>query len=346
MNKAMEDVIVVIGGGPAGMEAALSLAGRGHKVYIVEKTNALGGHLARWDRLFPQQDPAQDILNDMLNGIKNADDKIEVICNAQVQSVKKRMRGLEVMLSNQKMIQADAVLVCCGFDLFRAERKEEYGYGIYDNVLTSADLEERFRQKKVLCADGRVPEKVAFVHCVGSRDEKVDHTYCSKVCCVTAVKQASEIKELYPQTEVFNLYMDLRMFDRYFEQMYHKAQSHYGVHFVRGRLSEVSETADGRLQIKTEDTLLGRPMKLTVDMLVLMVGMQACAQTEELSEKLDLKVSSSDHFFETKDLFLKGNYAHTKGIFLAGACTGPKSLPDTLQDARSAAESIHRYLTA
>ncbi len=327
------------------MEAALSLAGRGYKVHLVEKTNALGGHLARWDRLFPQQDPAQEILNELVNRIREADDRIEVVYNAELQYIKRRMRGMEVLLSNQTLLQADAVLVACGFDLFRAERKEEYGYGIYENVLTSADLERKFKEHKVVCTDGRTPEKVAFVHCVGSRDEKVDHTYCSKVCCVTAVKQACEIKELYPEAEVFNLYMDLRMFDRYFEQMYHRAQSHYGVHFVRGRLSEVAETVDGKILIKTEDTLLGRPMKLTVDMLVLMVGMQACAQTAELAEKLDLKVSASDHFFETKDLFLRGNHTHAKGVFLAGACTGPKSLPDTLQDARSAAESIHRYLT-
>ena len=341
----MKETIAIIGGGPAGMEAALSLAGRGYKVYLVEKTDALGGHLARWDRLFPQQDPAQDLLNEMIGKVREADDYIEVIYGAELQYVKRRMRGLEVMLSNQTVLQADAVLVACGFDLFRAERKEEYGYGIYENVLTSADLERKFKEKKVVCHDGRTPQKVAFVHCVGSRDEKVDHTYCSKVCCVTAVKQACEIKELYPEAEVFNLYMDLRMFDRYFEQMYHKAQSHFGVHFVRGRLSEVSETVDGKILIKTEDTLLGRPMKLTVDMLVLMVGMQACAATAELAEKLDLKDSASDHFFETKDLFLRGNQTHAKGIFLAGACTGPKSLPDTLQDARSAAESIHRYLT-
>lgn len=343
--ETMKETIVIIGGGPAGMEAAVSLAGRGYKVYLVEKTDRLGGHLACWDRLFPQQQPAQEILNELVGKVRECDDRIEVVYGTELQYVKRRMRGLEVMLSNQTLLQADAVLVTSGFELFPAERKEEYGYGIYENVLTSADLERKFKEKKVVCTNGQPPKKVAFVHCVGSRDEKVDHRYCSKVCCVTAVKQACEIKELYPEAEVFNLYMDLRMFDRYFEQMYHKAQSHFGVHFVRGRLSEVSETVDGKILIKTEDTLLGRPMKLTVDMLVLMVGMQACEQTAELADKLDLEVSASDHFFETKDLFLRGNYAHAKGIFLAGACTGPKSLPDTLQDARSAAESIHRYLT-
>lgn len=336
--------VVILGGGPAGMEAAISLASKNYKVYLVEKTNQLGGHLSKWDHLFPQLDSAEEILNKFLNKIKENDDKIEVCLNTEFQYLKKKLRGLEVMLSNQKLLQVDAILVACGFDLFKAERKEEYGYGIYDNVLTSADLEQKFKENKVLCQNGKIPEKIAFVHCVGSRDEKVDNTYCSKVCCVTAVKQACEIKEMYPQTEVFNLYMDLRMFDRYFEQMYHTAQSKYGIHFVRGRLSEVSETAQGVLQLKTEDTLLGKPMKVTVDMLVLMVGMQACADTHSIAEKLDLKISSSDHFFETKDLFEQGNNSGIKGVFFAGACTGPKSLPDTIQDARSAAEMIYRFI--
>lgn len=341
MKKA---VIVIIGGGPAGMEAALCLAARNYKVYLVEKTNALGGHLSQWDRLFPKQTPAHEVLSDMTGKIRAHDDQIEVIYGTELLSVKRRIRGMEVLLANHTTLQADALLLACGFDLFRAERKEEYGYGIYEDVLTSADLERKFKDKKVLCHDGREPKKIAFVHCVGSRDEKVDNTYCSKVCCVTAVKQACEIKELYPEAEVYNLYMDLRMFDRYFEQMYHKAQSQYGINFVRGRLSEVSETAEGKIQIKTEDTLLGKPMKLSVDMLVLMAGMQACASAQQLSDELDVPLSLADHFFETKDLFLHGNHTRTKGIFAAGACTGPKSLPDTLHDARSAAESIHRYL--
>ncbi|MEG2665831.1 MAG: FAD-dependent oxidoreductase, partial [Bacteroidales bacterium] len=222
--------------------------------------------------------------------------------------------------------------------------KEEYGYGIYDNVITSADLEKKFREGNVVCKNGSVPKRIAFVHCVGSRDEKVNNTYCSKVCCVTAVKQACEIKELYPDTEIFNLYMDLRMFDRYFENMYQQAQSKYGVQFIRGRLSETSENKEGRIVIKTEDTLIGKPLKIAVDMLVLMVGMQACASASELSAKTKVKIGS-DLFFDTKDLFLQANLTNEEGVFLAGACTGPKTIPDTINDARSAAGRIHHYLS-
>lgn len=338
--------VLIIGGGPAGMQAAASLAALDKKVYLVEKTDKLGGHLLSWDRLFPNLDKSQDILENILSDVKEKDDKIEIIYSTSLRSYKKKLRGFEAELTNGKVLNVDAILLSTGFELFRAERKEEYGYGIYDNVITSADLEQKFIDDRVLNSKGEKPKRMAFVHCVGSRDEKVDNTYCSKVCCVTAVKQACEIKEMYPDTEVFNLYMDLRMFDRGFEQMYHTAQSKYGINFVRGRLSEVSETIDGKIQIKTEDTLLGKPLKLTVDILVLMVGMEACKSSEDLAEKLNLKISASDHFFEAKDSFTNSNHSGNKGVFVCGTCLSPKSLPDTLKDASMAAYAINEYLSA
>ena len=166
------------------------------------------------------------------------------------------------------------LVVATGFDLFRSERKEEYGYGIYDNVITSADLEIMFRKGEVKMTDGRSPERIGIVHCVGSRDEKVGNLYCSKLCCVTAVKQAIEIKGNLGESKVFCFYMDMRMGGAHYEELYRESQEKYGVNYIRGKVSEVCETINNRLVVKVEDTLAGRPLKMELDMLVLMAGME------------------------------------------------------------------------
>jgi heterodisulfide reductase subunit A len=195
----------------------------------------------------------------------------------------------------------------------------------------------------VVCKNGNPPKRVAFVHCVGSRDEKVNNRHCSKVCCATAVKQACEIRQLYPDCQVYNLYMDLRMFDRRFEDMYHEAQSKYHVNFIRGRLSEAGENREQQVVLKAEDTLAGRPLKLTVDLLVLMAGMEAPFMQKSLNAKLGLR-TDTDGFLDTKNPFTQNNLSNIDGIFLAGACTGPKTIPETLADARAAAGLINAYL--
>ena len=332
--------IAIIGAGIAGIEAASRLTKFGHKVYLIEKDAETGGHVAKWDRLFPSQTEAKSVVEDLLKGLNN---RAEELTSVTVQHCEKKGNQFEIILTDNKRLLADAILVATGFDLFRAQRKEEYGYGIYENVITSLELEQMFKNHSVVCKNGATPKRVAFVHCVGSRDEKVDNRHCSKVCCVTAVKQASEIKELYPDCEVFNLYMDLRMFDRYFEDMYHKAQSKYHINFIRGRLSEAGENKDNQVVLKAEDTLAGKPIKLTVDLLVLMIGMEACHTQKSLNAKLGLRVDT-DGFLSTENLFTENNRSTVKGIFLAGACTGPKTIPETLADARAAADSLNSYI--
>ncbi|MDR2938085.1 MAG: FAD-dependent oxidoreductase [Prevotellaceae bacterium] len=333
--------VVIVGAGIAGIEAAAKLTKSGVKVFLVEKEKEIGGHLRQWDRLFPTQENAQKVLEDIIDGLDN---RAEVLKNVTVQHVEKKGDKFEITLTNNRSLTTDAVLMATGFDTFNARRKEEYGYGIYDNVITSTELEEMFKTERVLCTNGKAPERVAFVHCVGSRDAKVGNRYCSKVCCVTAVKQASEVKQLYPEAEVYNFYMDLRMFDRKFEDMYHEAQTSCGVQFVRGRLSEAAETKDGRLQIKAEDTLLGKPLKLTVDMLVLMTGMEPCSSGVALAKKLKIE-QGSDRFFNGQNAYNLRNFTSTQGLFLAGTCTGPKTIPETLADARAAAAEVLSYLT-
>ena len=335
----MKKRIIVIGGGVAGMQTALRLAEQGVEPVIVEKEPELGGKLRGWHVLFPSFTPAEEILTALRRRVNESG--IEVLTSAEVVSIAPR----SVQLADGRALTCDSVVVSTGFTLFDASIKEEYGYGVYDNVITSADLERMFNEGRVTKADGTAPRRIAFLHCVGSRDEKVCQQHCSKVCCVTGVKQAMEMKRLFPEADVFNFYMDIRMFGPGYEEMYREAQQKYNIHFVRGRISEASPTIEGRVQIKAEDTLTGRPLRMSVDMLVLLVGMRANDDNAALAAGAGLNRAPSG-FMAPRDLFLENVCSNVDGIFYAGAVTAPKNIGETLNEGIAAADAAARYVGA
>jgi heterodisulfide reductase subunit A len=341
MNNAIKKKVAVIGAGIAGMEAAGKLSTMGFDVCLLEKGNIVGGHVANWHRVFPDRRPAKEIISQLKSAIH---DSVSIIYGAEVHKVVDVEKGFRLSLTDGQTIDANAVLVTTGFDLFNASKKEEYGYKIYQNIITSADLEAIFTSGKTLRnGKGVIPQRIAFIHCVGSRDEKAGNKYCSKVCCVSAVKQAIEVKQAQPNAEVYCFYMDLRMFDRYFEDLYFEAQSKYGIRFIRGRLSEACENQDGGIVLKAEDTLAGKPIKMTVDMAILMSGMVASKGTLDMIRVFNLE-TVSDKFVKTADNHGKLNLTNRDGIFISGACSGPKSIAETLADSRSAVLMINEYL--
>lgn len=334
----MKENVVIIGGGIAGMEAARQLLMLGYNPIIVEKRDHLGGHVAQWNNLFPDMMSAKDLIQDLGSKISDAN----IFLETRVQSINRLSDGYVTMLSNGVSISCRAILIASGFRLFDATKKEEYGYGIYNHVITNADLEAWFDG----AYDARIPEcpnAVGFVHCVGSRDLKAGNSQCSKVCCMTAIKQAIEIKQKYPDAQVYCFYMDLRLFGKKYEDFYINAQKEYQVQFIRGRVSEVGETIDGRLQIKAEDTLLGKPLKVKLDMLVLMSGSLCNPQATEIAKMIGLNVDS-DGFLKSGNNIENITVSNRSGVFYAGACTGAKTVPETLAEADTAALNIHRYL--
>jgi heterodisulfide reductase subunit A2 len=333
--------VTIIGGGIAGMEAAGQMAFLGYNVTLLEKSTILGGHVNNWHHLFPDYKPASEIISKLKLAIH---DTASIHFNAEVHKLNKSNNSYTITLTDGESIEADAIVVATGFDLFNATKKEEYGYKIYDNVITSADLEDKLKSgKPIKTSKGIIPKKIAFVHCVGSRDEKTGNTYCSKVCCVTAMKQAIEMKKANPDAEVYCFYMDLRMYDRYFEDIYFEAQTKHRINFIRGRLSESNEDQEGKLILRAEDTLTGRPLKITVDLLVLMTGMVSSDGTRSLAARFGLN-TAEDKFLNTSDNHSGNNLTNLEGIFVAGTCTGPKSVVETLNDARSAALQAITYL--
>ena len=319
------------------MQCAIELSQSGIAVTLIEKERATGGKLRGWHKLFPSFTPAEQVLGE-LRGRMLMQDNITVKTGAEATAIAPK----RVALSSGEIIEGDAVVVATGFTLFDARIKEEYGYGIYENVITSADLEAMFNSGSIKLRDGRSPRRIAILHCVGSRDEKVCQRHCSKLCCVTGVKQAIELKELFPEADIFNFYMDIRMYGPGYEEMYRTAQQQYNIHFVRGRISEVSPTFDGRLQIKAEDTLTGRPLKMGVDMLVLLVGMRANADNAMLAEA---GLARQDNgFMQTRDLFLHNTESNIDGIFYAGTITSPKSIGETLNEASTVARNVSKWI--
>jgi heterodisulfide reductase subunit A len=329
--------VVIIGGGAAGMQTALELKARGIEPSIIERDIELGGKVRGWHKLFPSFTPADDVLRPLVDRIKS--ERIRCFLGQEVTSV----ASDGVMLRSGERVMADAVVVATGFTLFDAHRKQEYGYGLYNNVITSVDLERMMKSGRVTLADGSEPRRIAILHCVGSRDEKVGQRHCSKVCCITGVKQAIELKEMYPQADVFNFYMDIRMFGPGYEELYREAQERYNIHFVRGRISEAAETINERIQIKAEDTLTGRPLRMTVDMLVLLVGMSPNYENRDIATSASLPLSPNG-YFKSKDSFLGAVMSEREGIFYAGTATAPKSLADTLAEASLTASAVDSYL--
>lgn len=328
--------VIIIGGGVAGMQTALRLADAGIRPLIVERESVLGGKLRGWHRLFPTFTPAAEVADELCGRVARRG--IETLLSAEAAAVTSR----EVTLADGRRMACDAVVICSGFRLFDARIKEEYGYGVYDNVFTSADVERMFAEGRVACADGSRPQRIAFLHCVGSRDEKVGQHHCSRVCCITGVKQAMEMKELFPDADVFNFYMDIRMFGAGYEELYREAQQRCNIHFVRGRISEASQLMDGRIRIKAEDTLTGRPMRMSVDMLVLLAGMCAGDSNARFAEAGLLRQPSG--FMAPRDLFLRRSESSLRGIFYAGTVTAPKNIGETLDEAAAAAAAVVQYL--
>jgi heterodisulfide reductase subunit A2 len=337
----MSKHVVVIGGGVAGLEAAGRLSKAGIDVSLLEKENKTGGHLNEWYKLFPDRRKSTEV-KDYLDEI-TLHERINMLTDTTIEKFSRDKTHFSITTDKGKELVADAVIVATGFDLFKSARKEEYGYGIYDNVFTSSDLEKMFREGDISLTSGDAPKTIGIVHCVGSRDEKAGNLYCSKLCCVTAVKQAIEIREHLPESRVFCFYMDMRMGGALYEELYREAQEKWGVNFIRGKVSEASETIDNKLVIKVEDTLAGRPLNMKLDMLVLMAGMEMSEGGKKIASMGGL-TTGENRFFSAIDPHFGSNISNINGIFYAGTCTAPMNITETISHARAAVSEVMDYL--
>ena len=240
-------------------------------------------------------------------------------------------------------LDVGTIVVATGFHVFDAARMTNYGYGKFPGVYNALEVERLAASNgptggKIVLRDGREPSAVAIVHCVGSRDEHYN-PYCSKVCCMYSLKLAHLVKER-TGAEVYNFYIDIRTPGKGYEEFYHRLIAE-NLHLIRGKVAEVtnlaeSPTEEGRLVVVAEDTLVGGIRRVPVDMVILSVALEPQPDREEVRRMLNMSCSSEGFFLE-KHPKLAPVSTMTDGVFIAGACQGPKDIPETVAQAGAAA---------
>ena len=281
----IDKTILVVGGGPSGMTAALEAARAGYHVALVEKESQLGGWLKKFTRLFPKRAPYREAepvdLKARIQEIEQ-EDRIRTFLGAKIEAINGQPGQFDVSIrtnGSTEQLRVGAVVQATGWKPYDASRLAHLGAGLA-NVITNVEMEELAASGKIVRpSDGKPARRIAFIQCAGSRD-KEHLPYCSAVCCRVTLKQALWTRELDDATEAYVLYKDIRAPGQY-EDFYRRAQEDPGIFFTKGDVVSVMEAEDGNLIVEAEATLLGEQIRIEADLVVLATGMVPVAADGE-----------------------------------------------------------------
>ncbi|MGV9174276.1 MAG: hydrogenase iron-sulfur subunit, partial [Promethearchaeia archaeon] len=417
---------LIIGGGIAGIKAALVIADAGYKVYLVERDLTIGGHMALFDKTFPTLDCSICILGPLMSEV-NEHPNIELLSYSEIQNVdgyigdfkitvKKKPRYIDeeecvgcvdicrevcpidvedtfyprkaidvpypqaiplypniieehcigckaceeacdrdaIIFDQEPEIiefEVGTIIVATGFKTFDPSILGELNYNNYANIITTMQMERLLNNdgptggKVVKPSDGEVPKDVSFIFCVGSRNKKIDHEYCSQVCCNVAIKQAVLIKKENPETDINLYYTDIRAVGKNCEEFYNRAREDFDARFIKSNISAIlkSDLSD-QLIIRGEDVIEGRVFEHKTDMAVLAVGIEPARGTSQLAKILNISQDPYGFLLE-RHLKVKPSETSVNGIYLAGVIQGPKDIPSSIAQAESASAKAMAILS-
>lgn len=329
--------VAVLGAGPAGLAAADTLARHGIAVDLIEKSTRPGGHAVQ---LTCKATSAcvtcgACLVSDFLRRTAGSPD-IRWHLNQAVQNIRSGQTfSLHLEAAGRHTpIDAAAILIAIGFQVYDASAKP-YGYGRLANVLTNLDLERRLKQHARIerPSDGTPPRSIAFIQCVGSRDARLNHLWCSRFCCASALRMARRIRHLHPETEVTVFYIDIQTFGKDFQTAY--AQMRQELRFIRAIPGDiVAAEADG-CAVNYFDPDSGKARETVFDLVVLSTGMTPSPDHARLAKLLDWPLAAHGFFPEE---------GRPDGVFCAGAAQGPMTIAESVASGTRAAWRIIEYL--
>jgi len=239
-------------------------------------------------------------------------------------------------------LSADAVIVATGFDPFNAERKATYGYGRFPNVINGLEMEQIKRRKGFLArpSDGQPAQKVAFIQCVGSRDENLGNLWCSQVCCPYALRSAQSLKHKNPDMDITVFYMDIQNTGKSFPVFYETCKNDF--RFIRSIPVDIFPVENDNLNMRLFDETEGTPTMEPFDMVVLSIGIMPNSGNKTLAPLLDIPLDE-DGFFKNTDALITTSTSNN-GIFIAGTAQGPKTIAASMAHAGQAASGVLKFL--
>ncbi len=256
-----------------------------------------------------------------------------------------------LQLPSIRRVKAKAIIITTGYKLFPIEKKKEYGYLKYKNVITAMQMDRLLAPTRpyhhvLRPGDGKEPENIAFVLCAGSRDRVIGNPICSQICCMYSIKQAQLLMGALPLADITIYYMDIRAFGKGFEEFYQQARD-MGVNFVKGRVAKITEKENGDLIVWYEDIENGGALRKTVhDLVVLSVGLLPDRSIKKAFEDMELELDEYGWVKTGKNGSnnLSSTSTSIPGVFAAGCITGPKDIPDTVLEAQAAAAEAAAYI--
>jgi len=333
---------LIIGGGISGITVALELAQFGIPVTLIEKETFLGGLSASFcckasescNKCFAC------VVDKRVTEIHQHQD-ISILTQTHLIGAKKNSGGYHINLKKGKEridLKASAIVIATGIDPYDASQKVEYGYGRFKNVITAKDLDEmlRYQGKLFRPSDGKLPKTVAFFQCVGSRDESIGNLYCSQVCCAYALRLIKAIRHQHPEVKATFLYMDIQPAGASFHEFLSSCREDKGIQFIRSLPSKVYHSPIfDTLRVRFIDPQRGEVVEEYFDLIVLSVGMVLSKDAKPLIQLFGLSL--------TEDGFYASPSPQT-GVFIAGACSGPKDIDRSILHAKSTAFYVQQYL--
>ncbi|RLI43206.1 CoB--CoM heterodisulfide reductase iron-sulfur subunit A family protein [Candidatus Bathyarchaeota archaeon] len=321
---------LVIGGGIAGMTTAMSLARQGFEVHLIEKEAELGGMLRKLYKLHPTRRDASELLKETITAIRG-NKNIQLHLSTIVKEVKGFYGNFDVTLQNEKgeeHIKVGTMIVATGAEEFKPEGM--YGYGNYKNVITQLELEQLLKRGEL-----KKPEKVVMIQCVGAREKTGPRTYCSRICCITALNNALLLKDLYPNVEITILFRDIQTYGEH-ESLYLKALENF-VQFIRYNPDKPPKVRElnGKLVVNVYDSYLGAEVELKTDLIILSTPLVQHEAGKKLASILKVPLGSDEFFLEAHPK-LSPVESPLEGIYICGAAQGPKSVTESISQAYAA----------